>query len=506
MIDLIDKRLVNDKVELFSMLKSFLEDKFQISGNNVNRYLDGLMHRYLTNLEDDGLSYLIEFPYTDKVYRNSFYHYYASKLYSYKRDCIRVSIFRKGIDHSCFRDPTRSIQLSNSYLGFFIVRPLTPALLGRNALGKSAFSHGKNLLIMTAPISAAVNGIKLSVNAFPHSSQDSETISCAETTLWSLMEYFGNKYPEYKPILPSKIHEILSFRKPERQIPSAGLELMDISFALKKFGFGSKVYSRSEFGDHFFNLFRIYIESGIPVVTTLQGSGIGHAIICVGRKEFNPDDLMTIIPVDIPLSDPAKGSVSIYFNSRIERDFVFIDDNWGPYQTASLSTPCAHYRSSDWLSCQITSFVVPLYSKIYLEAFQVESYLLSYTQKYLCRDFRGGEKVFFRMFLASSRSFKQHLALNSALEDDAKEVLVSCTMPKFIWVAELSDMDLIKEKKGNGLIILDATEVNIVDNKPLILSVFQNVLTIWNDQIGELEDIPLHLSHFDTYTNNLGGF
>lgn len=506
MIELIDKRLVNSKADLLDSLKLFLGEKFQISGSNINRYLNELMHQYLAKLNDDDLSYLIEFPYTDKVYRNSFYHYYASKLYSYKRDCIRVSIFRKGIDQTFFRDATKTNLLSDSYLGFFIVRPLTPALLGRNAINKSIFTHGKQFLVMTAPISAAINGIKLSVNAFPHSSQDSETISCAETTLWSLMEYFGNKYPEYQPTLPSKIHDILSFRKPERQVPSNGLELMDISFALKKFGFGSKVYTKAEFGDQFFNLFRIYVESGIPVVTTLQGDGIGHAIICVGRKEFDPNDLATIKPINISFSDPSKGILSIYFNSRIERDFVFIDDNRGPYQSASLSNPCAHYPTSNWHSCQINSFVVPLYAKIYLEAFQVECYLLKYTKNYLQKYFLGGERIFFRMFLASGRSFKQHIALNSALGEGAKEVLVSCTMPKFIWVAELSDLDLIKEKKGNGLIILDATEVNIIDNKPLILSVFQNVLTIWNDQLGELEDIPLHLDNFDIYTNNLGGF
>lgn len=383
---------------------------------------------------------------------------------------------------------------------------MTPALLGRNALDKSVFAHGENFLIMTAPISAAINGIKLSVNSFPHSSQDRETISCAETTLWSLMEYFGNKYAEYKPVLPSKIHETLSFRKPERQVPSNGLELMDISFTLKKFGFGSKVHTRSEFTEQFFNLFRIYIESGIPVVATLQGSGIGHAVICVGRKEFRPEDLKSIEPIDISLSDPSKGKIRLYLNSRIEREFVFIDVNWGAFQPARLTSPCAHYKSADWLSCQITAFVVPLYSKIYLEAFQVESYLLTYVKNYLQKYFLGGENIFFRMYLASSRSFKQHLALNSVLEDDVKEVFISCTMPKFIWVAELSDLDLITEKKGNGIIILDATEVSIMDNKPLILSVFKNILTIWNDQLGELENIPLHLDYCEIYTNNLGGF
>lgn len=80
MIELIDKQLVHDKTELFKTLKSFLEEKLQISGKNVDRYLNELMNRYLANLKDVGFSYLIEFPYADKVYRNSFYHYYASKL------------------------------------------------------------------------------------------------------------------------------------------------------------------------------------------------------------------------------------------------------------------------------------------------------------------------------------------------------------------------------------------------------------------------------------------
>lgn len=506
MIELIDKQLVSDKEQLFNSLKIFLQDKFQISGKSVDRYLYDLKNRYLANLEDGLVTFLIEFPYTDKVYRDSYYHYYASKLYSYKRDCIRVSIFKKGIDHSFFRDSSKTTQLGDLYLGFFIVRPLTPALLGRNAIARSAFIHGGDLLVMTAPISSAINGIKLSIKAFPHSSQDSETISCAETTLWSLMEYFGNKYPEYKPTLPSKIHEILSSRKPERQVPSNGLQLMDISFVLKKFGFGSKVYTQAEFGDKFFQLLKVYVESGIPVVTTLQGKGIGHANICIGRRAFNPADLATLIPEELTFSDPMKEPISIFFNSRIEREFVFIDDNWGPYQTADIARPCAHYGSPDWDSCRITAFVVPLYPKVYLEAFQVENYMLSYLKNYLQKYFEEGEKLFFRMFLASSRSFKQHIALNSDLSETAREVLVSCTMPKFIWVAELSTLKLINAQKGNGLIVIDATEVNIIDNKPLILSVFQNVLTIWNDQIGELEDIPLHLENFTIYTNNLGGF
>lgn len=82
MIELIDKQLVVDKKQLFTSLKMFLQEKFQISGKSVDRYLNDLNNRYLSNLDDDLVTYLIEFPYTDKVYRDSYYQYYASKLYS----------------------------------------------------------------------------------------------------------------------------------------------------------------------------------------------------------------------------------------------------------------------------------------------------------------------------------------------------------------------------------------------------------------------------------------
>lgn len=50
-----------------------------------------------------------------------------------------------------------------------------------------------------------VLGVKLFIEGFPHSSQDSETITCAETTIWAAMEYFGTRYSDYKPVLPSTI-------------------------------------------------------------------------------------------------------------------------------------------------------------------------------------------------------------------------------------------------------------------------------------------------------------
>ena len=96
--------------------------------------------------------------------------------------------------------------------------------------------------------------MKFEVKGFPHSSQDAETISCAETTLWALMEYFGNKYPEYRPVLPSDIIKTLKQVSSERQVPSKGLNIQQMSFALKEYGFGTRIYSRHQYGSSFENL------------------------------------------------------------------------------------------------------------------------------------------------------------------------------------------------------------------------------------------------------------
>lgn len=103
---------------------------------------------------------------------------------------------------------------------------------------KCDFTISKNkkfpgMCICKASIPSTCMGIKMRVSGFPHSSQDGEMMSCAETTVWSILEYFGNKYSEYRPVMPS---DILAALKPfayERQLPSGGLSFEQISSALK---------------------------------------------------------------------------------------------------------------------------------------------------------------------------------------------------------------------------------------------------------------------------------
>src|SRR5450759_2084837 len=114
------------------------------------------------------------------------------------------------------------------------------------------------------------------------------------------MEYFSNKYSEYKPILPSRIIQTLNKVSSERLIPSKGLNIYQMSFALNEFGFGSMIYGRQQYQNEFDGLLSCYIESGIPLIISLDNrpvGNIGHALIAVGHEKILDTTIDVITPI-----------------------------------------------------------------------------------------------------------------------------------------------------------------------------------------------------------------
>jgi len=475
-----------------SVIKKFLSSFYKISELNINNSIN-LINNYLDHFRKD-LSVYIEYPYVDKVYRDSYYNYYASKKDNYHRDTIRVSLFENKITNSDFRKKDQFESLKKLYLGFFIIRPTFPQVIGRSLISPRAINEN-NFKICTTEYNVTANSVKFIGNGFPHSSQNSETISCAETTLWSIMEYFAFKYVEYKPILPSKISSILNKLSFERLIPSKGLTAQQISFALKEFDFGVKIYSKKAYTFDFEMIIKTYVESGIPVIILIENEkGVGHAQILIGRKKFlKPDieNLNNIINLD-------ETSAIIDF-MNIEIDYVYIDDNHPPYQMSSLNTPSSFYNIKKWEDCKITNFIVPLYHKIYLEAGEArivaKSLLIEFFNNF---GFLKNKETIYKTFLTSSRSFKQEIALNDTLENSIKELILSLSMPKFVWITELSNRELILDNLCLGMLIIDATEPKKIG---LIAGLIENHYISSN--LSNFAKISIPIKAFKGYQGNL---
>ena len=474
-----------NKADLLTKYKEILEKYYHLVDTS-SEYLSSLSKLdEILGLLDVDLTFLIEWPYVDKVYRDTFYHYYASKKHDYSRMSVKISIFSDGVKEDQFYNIGGLEFLRGSYLGFFTLRPTFPSILGRNVISPLAF--GETILICSTKLPSTANGVKFQSIGFPHSSQDGEMITCAETTVWSIMEYFGNKYSDYKPLLPSLINKTLGKFSFERLIPSKGLTAGQISYALKDFGFGVKIYSAHAYGTEFMKILKMYIESGIPVVGAMQNGRIGHAVNVIGRVDIVAADVAAL-PIVIK-----KNNIELSEFADLDIEYVFVDDNHAPYRKAKLTTPSSYYVGyPEWAGCTITNFIVPLYPKIYLEAGEARTKSISLIENSnLIKD----KKICIRTFLASSRSFKDHLHF-SDLPLVIKKLFNSLVVPKFIWVTEIYYDGSLMDGKCNGLVVLDATEPKKMG---IITFIIEDTLCLYNFE----KYFKIGAQYFTNYNQNL---
>ena len=468
---------------------------------------DEVTSRTLTSrLESDYFSVLIpnlavvvEYPYVDKVYRNSYYRYYSGKAKPVSRDCIRLSFFI-DTDPTIVGNPMIHEIWEQQYRGFMILRPTELNIVGRNAISPDIYKEN-NFQICKTEIPASVNGLKVSVEAFPASSQDSETMVCAETAVWATMEYFGNRYAEYSPVRPSHIIKLLRNQSFSRQLPSDGLTSEQICYLFKNMNF--QPILRPILGsDSDYGMISSFVESGIPVVLSITNyvdetypveDRIGHAILCIGHEQVTEENINQAVSEDI-------NGISFIDYNNVKKRFVYIDDNYPAYRMDYLESPAESYSEKKWKDCKIRYAAYPLYEKILLMPYAVKNMATNFIQ-YL-HGVKDGREISLRTFLASSRSYKDYVCRNN-MPKEMKGMILNLYLPKFIWVVELSTRDGLKNNYAEGLLIFDSTEPKLANLTPLEL-MYYNGQAVYKDDRRILKSvINLPAVQFGCYRNNL---
>lgn len=489
-------KLQTDSAELNEVL-TFLRPQ-STSSSEFNGMKLTLLFFMLSLRNDLGVE--VETNYVDKVYRDSYYAYYDTKRIPYSRYCVRLSFFDSHFDKNVDLDNVDNIK--NNYLGFVVLRPIRYCI-GRNVIdprakADSSLQHAK---ICKAAIESSCFGIKLHAVGFPHSSQDTETMTCAQTTIWTLLEYYGNKYNIYRPTTPSEIKRILESFSYERQYPSSGLTYSQISVALRSLGFGSKIYSKDKDVYRFYRLLACYVESGIPTAIALQNTEIGHAVVCIGRENIAKTEAK-----QHPSKTPSGKDFFDWNDTVASKRFVFNDDNLPNYQLGYLNKPCEYYTplgkaGSSFLTAQITQFIAPLYNKIYMDAESAMELSTIVLDSYI--NIQDHVK---RTFLTSCRTLREHIASLRSIPNEIRIALLQICLPKFVWVTELSTVDEFEHNRVSTLLLIDATgnsQVNILGNIIFLLSerYFYNLDSNSHKMIGNLIDgMP---DNFEAFQGNL---
>lgn len=453
--------LQNDSGELNELVEQLLFGDW--SSAEIDKVKENLKYFFCTFRSD--LHLIVESNYVDSVYRDSYYNYYSTKRNNYSRYCLKISFFDTDFNYNIDFNDVDNIQ--KNYLGYLIVRPLLRCI-GKNIIKPEAkVNYCKDIKICRVNLETSCFGVKLKAEGFPHASQDSETMTCAETTLWSLLEYYGNKYNLYKPINHSEIRRSIEPFSYERMLPSKGLTYNQISVALREFGFGPKIYLKNNYSNKnkFFELIACYIESGIPLALALTNSKLGHAVVCIGRKDVNKQDV-----TNYSFNTEINNKKLYNWNLAVAHgEIVFNDDNYPNYQLTTLTKPCSYYTSNEWDTMEVTQFIAPLYNKVYMEADSA----IELSKSIVDMIISGGNNNIIKTFLTSCRSYREYITKSKSLSNDEKAALLQIEMPKFVWITELSTIDELNENKINTLLILDATgskSSNIYANIILLVS------------------------------------
>lgn len=409
--------------------------------------------------------------YVDKVFRDSYYQYFASKHMLINRNCKRLSFFKGYIQGNIFYEQTQEVDsiLQQSLVGIMVLKPIDIGKIGRTLIDPSKINISK-CFVRTTKFDVIILGNNLHINAFPFSSQDGETMTCAETTVWNILEYYGTRYGEYKTIMPSNIINTLSKISQERNLPSRGLDYKTVSALLKSFEFSPRIYALEAFSDfkEYKEIFHYYVESGIPLAIGVsgewRGNQIGHSMVCIGHAEEKKD----ISQIDKQLINGIP-----YINTAQYYDkYVIMDDNQIPYTIENFDNFTLYEKT------QVDVFAVPLYRRIYLEANDASDIIYTILENdslginkmisEMPEEINEDNPLTIRIYLTSSRKYK-NVRTKFSQSINESYFYSNFVYPKFLWVGEVSTHKSIAEGKIYGEVVLDATASRMAKLDSLIL-------------------------------------
>ncbi|AJP42402.1 hypothetical protein EP12_00405 [Alteromonas australica] len=296
---------------------------------------------YLFNYLDqlNAKTVICESDYVDREYLEDFSSYYVKCFSNYSSRCARLHFFSSEFSHENFRcllekRPTNEVKensssifteqhLSDTYLGFVVIKPLPMTFIGRTCLKKYEYLNeiGKKFAI-SRKYKANLFGINLKVESVAFQEQDKVVAACATTALWTSL-HASAKITDVKSIpSPSEItlNALSDLPLSINGFPNTGLTATEVIRALEK----SKLKHHQVPIDHIddeaprllFDAISSYIDSGIPL---LLGVKVFDDSECKG------DHLISILGYQA--EDKHEG---------LANGLYLHDDRVGPYAKAEL--------------------------------------------------------------------------------------------------------------------------------------------------------------------------
>ncbi len=485
-----------NQFDVVQINNSTLDDdwnKIKKTATNLTTWGFDLLKNNLSNVVK---TIFIEKDYICKDHRNLYSNFYSKKFQESSSYCNRLHFFSKN--NMSLNDIVFNTQEYNDdYIGFSIIRPLKKRCIGRTIIDPLKINHPSypNLYCLRTPYQSYISGNRLIVKGYPYISQDSDVNVCAHATLWGVCRYLSERYTIYNEMYPFDLVN-LTLPYHGRTFPYRGMNYSDYCKILSDFGcypIVLKLKERSEDKEHIKEEFMdlcTYVESGFPVLASF----VGHVIAIIGHT------------LDYSKSFTIENN--IIDSSQFYKQFIVVDDNFFPYQLLGEEGDSQNYANLPGQNFQfniksIFTAVCPLPEKAFLTATKIRKYALTFFDKYKKELKKIGKDPWVsRLFLTTSKAFKEYKI--KIVDNRNKEIIFSAlvaqlNLPHFIWVMEISTIELYKKNECISELIMDST-AGSSEEAAIYLRIGNDFIS--NDQIIPFKDA---LNSFPQYKHNLGG-
>lgn len=432
-----------------------------------------------------------ETSYIDKWFLYDYGQYFLKCFADYPSSCSRLHFFSHEFDIEKFNNslfsssPDQSFkdELSESYLGFMVVKPIPRTFIGRTCLRLQSDVSSVNepssglKVAITKRQNVNLMGVELALDSVPFQEQDKVLSACATTALWTLAS--ASNYTNLEEI-PSQsqitLDAIGSTSASINGFPNKGLTNSEVIRALE--GMGLKQHeiklksTDSQSLEFFESHLKAYIDSSIPLfmgceVYKKKGDDyekVGeHAVVVLGYKKAEAGSVERIYIHDDRVGPYVRANsiseVKIQGKCFYGCFSISIDEAKDTNQDLS-------YISKEQI-LKPTSLNAVTYPKI-----RVPFQIVNYTCLDICEPMNlalskastgSPEYISFTTKVISSSSFKSQCLENEEIEN--KQEVLTTRMSRYVWVATFR---LSGEKQFE--LVFDSTD--IPQGQPLLCCVF----------------------------------
>jgi len=340
--------------------------------------------------------------------------------------------------------------ISGRYLGFCVVKRIFDEdgnkIIGRTLLVPYNEHDGKDeRIFIKRDFEPNLYGMRLPLESFPFQAQDQGVSGCGTIAVWCALQALHSTYgtPRHSPAEITEIASTLPSK--ERDFPSDGLHMEQVSRYLKIVGLDIEPIRVSKDHDIVPVAVKAYINAKLPLLADLEimkgGLSEDHLAVVSGYRRDKNHELQEIYVHDDQIGPFHKTLPKDRTGEK--KDFTSWKNDWTDKNVYDKEV------------VRLNHFYIPVYPKIRL------------TFDKIYAEFQRKEKTIksegysAELLLYTVNDYKQELIKSELNDKDGmmlKEQILTSSLPRFLWVIRT----LVKGVPLNDQ-IFDGTAVNITE-------------------------------------------